>query len=317
MICISFSDEYVRYGQLVKNGEEYIIEVVNKFPLSTPFRPENVARPELAGSLEKAFLDIRADLMKPDDYAAITLPSVWFDISTETMDTDITEDDLEEALNWKIARRLGAVMDQKFVQYYPLPDKSGSKRSFLAVSYFKELGKLFLRASQAADFNIHIMDINLFSAALALEHLEDIGSKEKWAVWLVNEPVHDMLVIEAGTFSQLCRFEFPDMENYKILHKSSASDLGEKIVANINGIRTFELEQFSAVDRIYYYSFSVDSEFFNMLLTYDIENFNTIDTFANKKPVRLFEDDGNGIGAMCQFIDLLGLMFRKIPKENR
>ncbi|MGC9363354.1 MAG: hypothetical protein ACP5FZ_02155 [Fidelibacterota bacterium] len=317
MICVSFSEEFVRYGQLLKDGEEYTIEVINKFPLATPFNPENINHPKMGNTLEKAFQDIRSDLAKPDDYVAVALPSVWFDISTETMDADLSEDDLEKGLNWKIAKRLGQVAEQKFVQYYPLPHNSGAERCFLAVSYYKDLGKLLLRASQAAEFNIHIMDIDLFSAAAALEHLIEIRKSEKWAVWLVNEQIHDMLIIESGNFSQLCRFEFPDMENYIIHHKSSASDIGEKIIADINGIRTFELETFSAVDRIFYYSYTVDSEFFNMLLTYNIENFSTIDTFAGKKPVRLYEDDGNGIGAMCQFIDLLGLMYRKIPKDSR
>jgi len=317
MICVSFSEEFVRYGQLIKDGENYIIETVQKYPLSIPFLPENLSKPEFGNSLEKAFLDIRASLPKPDSYVAVTLPAVWFDISSQNIDAGMSEEDLEEALNWKISKRLGAVYDKKFVQHYPLSIKSGADQSYLSVSYYKELGKLFLKASQAADFNIHIMDIDLFSAALAIEQLEGIGTNEKWAVWLVGEQVHNLIVIDSGDVRQLCRFNFSDMENYTILHKSSADDIGEKVIADLNGIRTFEMENFSAVDRIYYYSHAVDSEFFNMLLTYDIEHLKTIDTFENNKPVELYEEDGSGIGAMCQFIDLLGLMFRKMPKENR
>jgi len=317
MICISFSEESVRYGQLIKNGEDYVIETVQKFPLAVPFLPESISNPEFSNSLGKAFLDIRSNLPKPDSYVAVTLPSIWFDISSQAIDAGMSEENLEEALNWKISKRLGAVYDKKFVQHYPLSKKSGSDQSYLTVSYYKELGKLFLKASQAADFNIHIMDIDLFSAALAIEQLEDIGENEKWAIWLVGEQVHDLIVIDSGDFRQLCRFDFSDMENYTILHKSSADDISEKVIADINGIRTFELENFSAVDRIYYYSYSVDSEFFNMLLTYDIKNLKNIDTFEKYKPLNLYQEDGSGTGAMCQYIDLLGLMFRKMPKEVR
>ncbi|MBN2602123.1 MAG: hypothetical protein JXR87_09030 [Candidatus Marinimicrobia bacterium] len=317
MICVSFSEESVRYGQLIKNGEDYVIETVQKFPLSIPFLPENVSNPQFGKSLEKAFLDIRSNLPKPDSYVAVTLPAIWFDISSQSIDTGLSEENLEEALNWKISKRLGAVVDQKFVQHYPLSKKSGSEQSYLTISYFKELGKLLLIASQSADLNIHIMDIDLFSAALAIEQLEDIGKHEKWAIWLVGEQVHDLIVIDSGDFRQLCRFNFSDMENYTILHKSSADDIGEKVIADINGIRTFELENFSAVDRIYFYSYSVDSEFFNMLLTYDIDNLKNIDTFEKHKPLDLYQEDGSGTGAMCQYIDLLGLMFRKMPKELR
>ena len=317
MICVSFSEGFVRYGQLIKDGEDYIIETIRKYPLSIPFLPENLSNPEFGNSLEKAFLDIQSGLPKPESYVAVTLPAIWFDISSQTIDTGISEENLEEALNWKISKRLGAVYDKKFVQHYPLSIKSGADQSYLSISYYKELGKLFLKASQAADFNIHIMDIDLFSAALAIEQMEGIGKDEKWAVWLVGEQVHNLIVIDSGDVRQLCRFDFADMENYTILHKSSADDIGEKVIADLNGIRTFKMENFSAVDRIYFYSHVVDSEFFNMLLTYDIEHLKTIDTFEKIKPVELYEEDGSGVGAMCQFIDLLGLMFRKMPKENR
>ena len=315
MICVSFSEESVRYGQLIKTGEEYSIENVQKFPLTIPFIPENISNPEFVNSLTKAFKDIRSSLPQPDSYVAVTLPAIWFDISIQTTDEGLSEDELEESLNWKIAKRLGSAFDNKFVQHYPLSTKSDSELDFLSISYYKELGKILLTASQAADFNIHIMDIDLFSAATALERMENIKPSEKWAVWLVGEDVHELLVIDSGDFRQWCRFTFPDMESYSILHKSSADDISEKIIADINGIRTFEVENFSAVNKIYYYSYSVDSEFFNMLLTYDIENLKTVDTFKDYKPVQIYEDDGSGIGAMCQFIDILGLMFRKMPKD--
>jgi len=315
MICVSFSEEFVRFGQLIKDGEDYIIETVQKYSLALPFLPENISNPEFSSSLEKAFRDIRSNLPKPDNYVAVTLPSIWFDISTQTIDAGMSEEDAEAVLNWKMAKRLGSAYDNKFVQHYPLSMESDSGQLYLSVSYYKELGKLLLKASQAADFNIHIMDVNLLTAAMAVERLESVSKKEKWAIWLVGEQIHDLIVIDGGEFRQQCRFDFADIENYNILHKSSADDICEKVIADINGIRTFELEKFSAVDRIYYFSYAVDSEFFNMLLTYDVENLKIIDTFEKYKPVVLYEEDGSGVGAMCQFIDLLGLMFRKMPED--
>jgi len=314
MICVSFSNEYISYGQLIKEGNEYIIETVQKLPLTHPFLPENINNPEFTESLTRAFQDILSGLPKPDSYVALVLPSIWFDISIQSTDAGLSEEDQEETLNWKVAKRLGTAFDRKFVQYYPIPS-SDTAQDFLTVSYFKEIGKKLLTASQAVGLNINIIDIDLFSAAAAIERLEGIKANERWAVWLIDDQIHDLLVIDQGNFRQYCRFSFADIETYRILHKSSADDISEKIVAELNGIRTFEIESFSAVDRVYFYSHSVDSEFFNMLLTYDIENLKTIDTFEKYKPEKLYEEDGDGIGAMCQFIELLGLMFRKMPKD--
>ncbi|MCK4716781.1 MAG: hypothetical protein KAT54_08235 [Candidatus Marinimicrobia bacterium] len=313
MICISLSKEFIRFGQLFNTNEDYTIEIVWKKTLSTPFIPENIADPQLLSALQEVFQEIRADLPVPDRYVAIALPAEWYDLSRQEVDSGLSRENVEEALNWNAAKRLGPVADQKFIQHYLLQRQGGSDQEYLSVSYFKDLGKLFLDAAQPSGFNIHIMDVNIFSAASALERLEKIGSDEKWAVWLVGKQKHSLLVIDSGEFRQLVRFEFSDLENYSILSSTSSDDIGEKVVAGINGIRTLEAEGLSAVDRLYYYSHEVDSEFFNMLLTYDVENMKTIDPFENHKPVDLYEDDGNGIGAMCQFIDLMGLMIRKMP----
>lgn len=313
MICISLSGEFVRFGQLFKTNEDYTIEIVRKKTLSTPFIPENINDPQLLSALQEVFQEIRADLPVPDRYVAIALPAEWFDLSRQEVDSGLSRENIEEALNWNAAKRLGPVADQKFIQHYLLQRQGGSDQEYLSVSYFKDLGKLFLDAAEPPGFNIHIMDVNIFSAATAFDRLEQIGLNEKWAVWLVGEQKHSLLVIDSGEFRQLVRFEFSDLENYSILSSTSSDDIGEKVVAEINGIRTFEAEELSAVDRLYYYSHEVDSEFFNMLLTYDVENMKTIDPFENHKPIDLYEDDGNGIGAMCQFIDLMGLMIRKMP----
>ena len=313
MICISLSKEFVRFGQLIKTDEDFTIEIVRKKTLSTPFIPENITNPQLLSALQQVFQEIRADLPVPDRYVAIALSAEWFDLSRQEVDSGLSRENIEEALNWNATKRLGPVANQKYIQHYLLQRQGGSDQEYLSVSYFKDLGKLFLNTAQPSGFNIHIMDVNIFSAASALEYLEQIGSDEKWAVWLVGEQKHSLLVIDSGEFRQLVRFEFSDLKNYSILSSTSSDDIGEKVVAGINGIRTFEAEGLSAVDRLYYYSHEVDSEFFNMLLTYDVENIKTIDPFENHKPIDLYEDDGNGIGAMCQFIDLMGLMIRKMP----
>jgi len=315
MICISLSADYVRFSQLAKIADDYSIETVQKKVLTSPFIPTNLTNPQLAADLENIFQQIRADLPLPDRYAALTLPAEWFDLNHQALEPGLNRDDVRTALDWGATKRLGETANKKFIQYYPLHKKNSVDQEYLTVSYFKQLGKLLLNASQAAGFEIHILDINLFSAAYALERLEAIGEKGKWAVWLVDEPRHSLMVVDRGEYCQLVHFEFKDAENYSIISASSPDDVGEKVVAAINNIRTFASDSLSGIDRLYYYSHNVDSEFFNMLLTYDIDNMKVIDPFEKFKPKDLYQADGDGIGAMCQFIDLMGLMYRKIPES--
>lgn len=314
MICISLSADYIRFSQLVKIADKYTIETVQKKILTVPFIPANLANPQLVTDLENVFQQIRADLPLPDRYAALTLPAEWFNLNHQSFEPGLSRDDISAALEWSAAKRLGVIADEKLIQYYLLNKKSAADQEYLAVSYFKKLGKLLLKASEAAGFEIQIMDINLFSAAYALERLESIGKREKWAVWLVDEPKHSLIVVDQGEYRQLVHFEFSDSESYSISIASSPDDIGEKVVTAINSIRTFASDSLSGIDRLYYYAHNVDSEFFNMLLTYDIDNMKIIDPFKNLKPIDMYEADGDGIGAMCQFIDLMGLMYRKIPE---
>jgi len=315
MICISLSEEFMRFGQLLKDHDEYSIEIVQKKHLSTLFNPSNINNPALAANLKKLFREMRADLPFPDDYIALALPQEWFDLSRNRVDKGLSPENIAKVLDWNAAKRLGAVAEQKFIQHYPLQSPTNADPEYLSVSYFKDLGKLLQNAAEPAGFKVQIIDINLFSAAAALERLEKIGENEKWAVWLVGEQKHSLIVIDSGEFRQLIQFEINDLENYSILRSSSADDIGKKIVSEINGIRTFAYDSLSSIDRLYYYSHNVDSGFFNMLLTYDVANLKTVNPFENFKPVNMYADDGDGIGAMCQFIDLLGLMFRDIPGD--
>jgi len=178
MICISLSADYIRFSQLAKIADGYSIETVQKKVLTAPFIPTNLTDPQLATDLKNIFQQIRADLPLPDRYAALTLPAEWFDLNHQSLETGLNRDDTSTALDWSTAKRLGETAAEKFIQHYLLHKKSSVNQEYLTVSYFKQLGKLLLNASQAAGFEVHIMDINLFSAAYALERLEAIGAKK-------------------------------------------------------------------------------------------------------------------------------------------
>jgi len=315
MLAVSLSANFVRYGQLVKNEDSISIEMVSKKPLPFKFEPGMLKSPELAAQLESLFLDIRSTLPVPDRFLALSVPSDWFNITVNSIDLGLEGDKVAEILDWNEKQRLGEVFNQKFVQHYPLTQRDfESKRDYLTVSYFKELGRAINRACQPAGFTIKVFDLNIFSAAAALERLYKEKNGEKWGVWRIGEDRHALLIVRGGEFNQYIEFVLDENSGYQILTNSNPAEDGEKVVSQINDLRNFSSEELGYLDNLYFFTHNVDSEFYNMLLTYDVANLKCINPFEKIKPVDLFKDDGEGTGAMSQFLDVLGLLFRFLPE---
>ncbi|MFH1213741.1 MAG: hypothetical protein V1681_06610 [Candidatus Neomarinimicrobiota bacterium] len=315
MLAISLSENFVRYGQLIKNDDSFSIEVMSKKPLPFKFEPAILKSPDFAAKLETIFLDIRSVLPVPDRFVALSVPSSWFSLSVNPIDLGLEPDKVAEILDWNEKQRLGEHFDQKFIQHYPLKQREyESKRDYLTVSYYKELGRVLNRACQPAGFNIKVFDLNIFSVATALERLYKGKNGEKWGVWRVDEDRHTLIIIKSDEFNQYIEFKLGDHSDYSILVNSNPGEDGEKVVSQINDLRNFSSEVIDSVDNLYFFAHDIDSEFYNMVLSYDISNLKCIDPFDNIKPVDLYKDDGEGTGAVSQFLDVLGLLFRFLPE---
>lgn len=315
MLALSLSTNFVRYGQLVKNGDSITIEMISKKPLPFKFETPLLNSPDLVTNLEALFLDIRSTLPVPDRFLALSIPSDWFNVTVNSIDLGLESDKVVEILDWNEQQRLGEIFSQKFVQHYPLAQREfESKRDYLTISYFKELGRAINRACQPSGFNIKVFDLNVFSAATALERLYKENNGKKWGVWCIGEDRHILLIVKDNEFNQYIEFKFDGDSGYNILVNSSPAEDGERIVSQINDIRNFNSEEMVLVDNLYFFTHNVDSEFYNMLLTYDISNLKCIDPFEKIKPFDIYKEDGEGTGAMSQFLDVLGLLFRFIPE---
>jgi len=315
MLAVSLSANFVRYGQLVKNGNSLSIEMISKKPLSFKFEPVLLKSPDLAAKLESVFMEIRSTLPVPDRFLALSVPSDWFNITVNSLDVGLENEKVAEILDWNEQQRLGDIFSQKFVQHYPLtPNASKSRHDYLTISYFKELGRVINRACQPAGFTIKVFDLNIFSAATALERLFKGANGNKWGVWQIGEDRHALLIIKSDEINQYLEFTFDENIGYKILTNSNPAEDGEKIISQINDLKNFSSEELGLIDNLYFFTHNVDSEFYNMLLTYDIPNLKCINPFEKYKPVDLYSDDGEGTGAMSQFLDVQGLLFRFIPE---
>ncbi len=315
MLAVSLSANFVRYGQLVKNENSISIELVSKKPLAFKFEPGMLNNPDLAAKLESVFLEIRSALPVPDRFLALSIPCDWFNVTVNSLDLGLEEDKIAEILDWNEQQRTGEVFSQKFVQHYPLKQcEFETKRDYLTISYFKQLGRVLNQACQPAGFNIKAFDLNIFSAVNALERIFRNANGASWGAWLIGEERHALLLVKSGEFDQYLEFTLNDNAGYQILASSSPGRDGEKTVEQINAIRNFSSEELNSVDNLYFFTHNVDSEFYNMFLTYDIPNLKCIDPFIKVKPVDLFKDDGEGTGAMSQFLDVVGLLYRFLPE---
>lgn len=315
MLAVSLSSNYVRYGQLVKNENSISIEMVAKKKLPFKFESATLKNPELVAQLESLFMEIRSNLPVPDRFMALSVPSGLFDLTVNSTDLGLEQDKIAEVLDWNEQQRLGELFNQKFVQHYPLKHReSENKRDYLTISYYKELGRAIHKASQPAGFNIKVFDLNIFSAANALERLFKEKNGKKWAIWRIDEERHTLLFIKSGEFRQYVEFILNDNSGYEILVNSNPGEDGEKVISEINELRNFNSETIEIVDNLYFFTHDVDSELYNMVLTHDVDNLKCIDPFETIKPIDIYKDDGEGPGAMSQFLDVLGLLFRFLPE---
>jgi len=317
MLAVSLSENFVRYGQLVMVDNSTTIELISKKPLPFKFEPQILLNPEFPQLFEQLISSIRATLPVPDRFIAFSACSSWFNITNNKVDFGLDDEQVQQVLDWNEKQRLGENFEKKFVQHYPLKvDESAAQRNFLTLSYYKELGRIIHKTCQPVGFTVKVFDINIFAAANALERLQGQKTGQKWGVWRIGENSNILLIVENGEFKQYLEFDLPDATNYAINVMSNPEGEGEKVVAQINDLRTFKSDQINALDNLYFFSHDPDSEFFNMLLTYDLDNMHVLDPFADIKPIDLYTGDGDGPGAMCQFLDVMGLLLRFMPEAH-
>lgn len=317
MLAVSFSENFVRFGQLVQGETGLSIETIQKKPLEFVFEPALLRDNGFVAKLEPVFTAIQNSLPVPDRYLALSLGTDWFSLSVNAVDADLDPEQVREVLDWNEQQRLGNWYAQKFVQHYPLRSPSNSiQKNYLTVSYYKELGRVLNKASQAAGFTIKVFDINIFSAAQTINLLNPELKNLRWGLWYVDDKRQELLIIENDEFSQYFEFGFTDSENYQVTKFACPDQHGRGIIDQLNGLRTFQTEKIDVLDRVYFFSDNVTTEFFNILLTYEVENFVCFNPFQTIKPVDMDMSDGDGVGAMCQFADVLGLLLRFMPEAK-
>ena len=279
--------------------------------LDHPLQHSILATPHLQESLAQILMELRTDVPVSDKDIVIAIPSSWADVVLEQVDLGVGDTDLTEILNWNSAARFGDLLAKQFIQHYPLVSAPNAiSQDYLTVSYNKEIGKALLGAAQSAGFKIHLVDLNIFSALNAVRQIETVPENGCWGLWLLSETVQTLVICEDNEFRQYLDFTLDRMEGYSILRRSSDDPLGQKVIEEIQAILAFSKDTIHTLNHLYYYSHEFDADIFNMVMTFEIDNFSTLNPFQADRPAELYKDDGMGKGAMSQFLDLMGLFYR-------
>jgi hypothetical protein len=312
MLAVSFSRNYVRYGQLVQVNGQRSLETIQKVALPFVFEPNALN----SRQLEPVFQNICSKLPVPERNLALSLDSEWFDCSINSVEEGLDTSEIQTILDNYEQLRLGDWFSSKFIQHYSLKSSNQDRRDYLTVSYYKELGKVLHQAIQAAGLAIKVFDINLFSAVQTLNRLHPDLKAKRWGVWQVTPERQELLLIENDEVYQHITFKFIDAEHYQIDRFANPDQRGLEIITEINRLRTYQSDTITLLDQLFFYSYDVTEEFFNILLTFELDNFTCYDPLTKFKPVELYLGDGDGVGAMCQFTDVLGLLLRFMPEEQ-
>jgi len=321
MLCVSITESTIRIGQVVQESDlRYSIEKIDKKSLPFQLNAQQLNNPTLPSQLKKVFTQLRNELNVPDTDLALSLPTSCVDFTIQKMDSGLDTEALEQALEWQTQQRLGIAKEKRFVQHYPLQnDKTNDQVSkYLTVSYPKALGKILIDSAKPANFNIKLVDINGISALHTIENVYPVEEYSKWGLWLVQpeEETQVLSIVDSGEFRQYLEFKFLDENNFNLLKQTSPDELGKDVVAEITEIKGFEREAIETLDRLFIYSHHFDSELYNMILSFDIDNLVNVDPFQKMEPLDPYQEDGEGAAAMSQFMDVMGLIVRAIPTDK-
>ena len=124
------------------------------------------------------------------------------------------------------------------------------------------------------------------------------------------------MIVDSGEFQNYADFQFTGESEYTLLSSAKSDVHLDSIISELSSLRSFAIESLSSLDQLYFYSNDVESDFFNMLETYEVANLSIVDPFKNLKPIEQYKNDGDGVGAMCQFSDVMGLIQRRMSGRN-
>ena len=169
---------------------------------------------ELEKQLKSIFVFLEQG--KPTDRKlAITISANKSRLFLNNIDTGLSQNKINDALDWKINNSLPD-SEKLFTQHYPLENQEELDNSqYLSICIQNELRKLLVASALKYNFEPVLMDIGIFSAYKLLSKSFPLQAYENWGVWKIgkeNEP-QNLLIFNQGVMSFV---SFAYDNNYEI-----------------------------------------------------------------------------------------------------
>lgn len=304
MLCFAISKDSIRHARTEdENFSWQNIKYIEKTPLPFEFSPWDIetAISQLENVIESIIPEERAS----DKEVLVSLPAEMGSYKIYSISEKLDEVMLSQYLEFCEEKRLGKRYKDSLVQFYPL----GGNR-FLSISFPKQLISSIAGVITKAGMELRLVDINLISSLYGVEKIYNATSLSLWALSLICENYQMVALMRGNDIESLASFTLIEGGGYEILSESNPNKEMLSLIEELDKIRFSPTDRLRSVENFYVYSYDVYSDYFNTFLTYRVDNIEVVDPFIKFKPLKIYEGDGDGAGAMSQFIDVVGLLYR-------
>jgi len=315
MIFLSLNKNSIHYARIDDDRNWKSLKFIKKAPLPLNIKNDSFTTIKDFGVLRKSIVNLLDTIRdEKDNQLIVSLPEWVATYKIVRLDKFIRDDYEEEVLYELEKLRLGEQFGNYKIQFYRI-----YKYYFDDYKYYLELiiHKNIIKKTEQI-FNEIGCDLKAISIGFydALYGMSKILPKarmfEDWALCKINEDSNIVGYVRNGEIYSIAGFTFGQESGYKVHFSSDSNDSMAILIDELNKMRFSPTEKLVTIDRIYIYSDDIYSDNFNTFLTYRIENMEVINPFVEYPIGDIYRGDGDGAGAMSQFLAMFGIIQRYI-----
>ncbi|MCD6099299.1 MAG: hypothetical protein J7K33_01825 [Candidatus Marinimicrobia bacterium] len=304
MLCLAISKDSIRHARIEdENFSWQNIKYIEKTSLPFELSPCNIET--MISQFGNIFESIIPEERIVDEEVLLSLPVEMGSYKIYPIEEKVDEEILPQYLEFCEEKRLGKRYKDSLVQFYPLEENR-----FLAISFPKRLISSIAETISKTGLKLRLVDINFISSLYGVEKIYNTTSLSSWALSLVCDAFQMVALMKGSNIISLTSFTLMEGGSYKILSKSNHNEEMVSLIEELDRVRFSPTDKLRTVEKFYVYSYDTYSDYFNIFLTYRVDNIEVVDPFIKFKPLRLYKGDGDGAGAMSQFTDVVGLLYR-------
>ena len=214
ILGLSFSDSGVQAAVIEQDGPSNTLLAIDEWSNTLPFRAENNGE-GVSQFAEHLYSFIRANRIKTRK-VSVALDSAQLFINTIPIEEGISRLERNDQLQWELSQYYPGIQPGEFTSdVHVLTDNRGEQwAKVLSVSARREMSHLIQSVLSRLDLNLHLVDVDHFSADTALRVNYPDADQRYLALVGVKENRLDISLMKNGT-----------LESYSYCHASSDAEI--------------------------------------------------------------------------------------------